>query len=68
MAVSIKSSSSFQTEGQFVEVSTMELGGVLLIISEIYGQEEAYSPRLYLTKEEALALAKMLQDIADKSK
>lgn len=68
MSVQIKSSSSFQTVDQFVEVSTMESGGVMLSLCEIDDQGEAYNPRLYLTKQEALALSSMLKDIADKAK
>ena len=68
MSIKIKSSSSFQTEEQSVSVSTMEIGGVLLSICEICEMGEDYSPRLYLTKQEAYALAGMLNSIADKSR
>jgi hypothetical protein len=68
MSVQIKSSSSFQTQDQFVEVSTTELGGVMLLFSEIDKGGEAYVVKRYFSKQEALALSNMLKDIADKSK
>ena len=68
MSVDIKISQSFQTQEQFVEVSNTPLGGLMLSICEIDELGEAYNPRLYLSKQEAIALANMLLNVADKSK
>ena len=65
MSIQVKISQSFSTQEQFVEVSNNQLGGLILKICEIDEQGEAYNPRLYLEKEEALALAKMLTEIAN---
>ena len=65
MSIQVKISQSFLTQEQFVEVSNNQLGGLILKICEIDEQKEAYNPRLYLEKDEALALAKMLIEIAN---
>ena len=67
MSVEVKISQSFHTEDQFVEVSS-DPGGLILRICEIDEQGEAYNPRLYLSKQEAIALANMLLSIANNSK
>jgi hypothetical protein len=68
MSVDVKISQSFQTQEQFVQVSNSPLGGLILMMCEIDEQGEAYNPRLYLSKQEAIALANMLINVADKSK
>ena len=68
MSVDVKISQSFQTQEQFVEVYNAPLGGLVLSLCEIDEMGEAYNPRLYLSKQEAIALANMLLNVADKSK
>jgi hypothetical protein len=68
MSVDVKVSQSFQTQDQFVEVSNAPIGGLILSICEIDELGEAYNPRLYLTKQEAIALANMLLNVVDQSK
>ena len=60
MKVEVKVAQSFYTEDQFVEVSNDPLGGIMLKIIE--GEDQA---RLYLNKDQALALAKMLAEVSN---
>ena len=65
MSVDVKVSQSFQTQEQFVEGANNSLGGLVLRVSEL-GEDPTC--RLYLEKDEALALASMLIEIANKQK
>jgi hypothetical protein len=58
MKVEVKVAQSFYTEDQFVEVSNN--GGIMLKIIE--GEDQT---RLYLNKDQALALAKMLVEVSN---
>jgi hypothetical protein len=60
MKVEVKVAQSFYTEDQFVEVSSNSLGGLVLKICE-----EENEVRLYLNKDQALALAKMLVEVSN---